>query len=218
MIAVDLRGQRFGHLTAVERVAVGTRTVWRCECDCGGTITALTNKLRAGRVRSCGCLRRPHGHRLADENGGRSSEYIIWEGIVQRCTDPSCSAWERYGARGITVCERWRTFADFLSDMGTRPSRAHSIDRIDNDRGYEPGNCRWATATEQANNRSNNHRISYAGETATIAQWSRRTGVPYHLISRRIRAGWPTELVFSRPPQPGWRGAALRRKEAANAV
>ncbi len=155
-----------------------------------------------------------HGHRKSDAKGGRSPTYVVWEGMVQRCTDSGCAGWKNYGGRGIGVCDRWRDFTLFLADMGERPSRAHSIDRVDGTRGYEPGNCRWATATEQANNRWNNRRITFRGETLTVAEWSRRTGLAQHLIGMRVRHGWPAELALTRPSLRGWRGANPRRKAA----
>lgn len=123
-----------------------------------------------------------------------SPENKIWRGIKDRCLNSNAPAFPKYGARGITVCERWcgeDGFANFYADMGPRPSPSHSIDREDNDGPYEPGNCRWATDFEQAANRRGVHRIEYGGEILTIAEISRRTGVSYSKLSRGVRAGLP---------------------------
>jgi hypothetical protein len=155
-LRTDLSGQRFGRLTVVKLDHRNDRrkAIWLCRCDCGETSLADGNNLRSGNSESCGCLRReqladgaPHGHA---REGLRSPEYQSWAAMWARCraTDPMDRRFRDYVARGITVCERWRSFETFLADMGPRPAGT-SIDRIDNDRGYEPGNCRWATDTQQ---------------------------------------------------------------------
>lgn len=157
----EMTGHRFGKLLVQQMVGKSANGLvrWACVCDCGGTKVVNGASLRRGTTRSCGCLvvdvqrsrLTRHGHK---SGGGYSPEYTAWSNIVARCTNPGAQAWANYGGRGITVCERWRAdFTAFLADVGPRPSRAHSIDRINNDGHYEPGNVRWATRDVQARNR-----------------------------------------------------------------
>jgi hypothetical protein len=152
----DMTGRHVGLLTVLERAPVhGKNAHWRCVCACGRETVVSGTRLRRGLTRSCGCLRRDnglkHGHRRP---GATHPLYRVWTTMWQRCSNPRATSYENYGGRGITVCNRWRDFAAFLADMGDRPEWADGgIDRVDNDRGYEPGNCRWATAKEQRANR-----------------------------------------------------------------
>jgi len=120
-------------------------------------------------------------------------------GMIARCTYPSVKAYRFYGARGIKVCERWRTFENFLADMGERPA-GMSIDRVDNAKGYEPGNCRWATDTEQHRNRTDNKFLTFQGKTLTIAGWAELLGIDRHTLADRIRkSGWTVEKALTTP-------------------
>lgn len=127
-------------------------------------------------------------------------EYYIWNAMIQRCHNPNSRGFKDYGAKGIKVCKRWRLFANFFVDMGTRPSPKHSIERVKNKKGYSPENCRWATRVEQHRNRSDNHRLRIDGETITIAEWSERTGIPASVISKRIHVlGWDGRRAVMTP-------------------
>ena len=199
--AKDLIGQRFGRLRVIERGendAEG-RAVWRCACDCGGTRDVKAANLMRGETRSCGCL----GRETRKQNGDRAgaaqahpfsksamlSEYRTWEAMLARCYRPDARGFENYGGRGIEVCPQWReSFEQFARDMGPRPA-GHSIERRENNGNYEPDNCRWATRTEQANNRRNSRFITVDGRTMTIAQWSRALCVGSHTIRQRISDG-----------------------------
>jgi hypothetical protein len=134
------------------------------------------------------------------------AERRIYNGMVRRCTNQADRDYERYGGRGIEVCEQWlESFDNFLADMGQRPSAGHSIERINNDLGYSPQNCKWATRIEQANNQSSNRWLHARGEDHTIAQWARIVGIKFKTLHRRLAKGWLPEDAIFRPVGPGYR-------------
>lgn len=155
---VDITGHKYNRLLALEDVGKDVRNgrVWKCRCDCGNYVNVSSNHLRRGHSKSCGCISREsavqrfttHGH----TKKGQSTEYKAWSNMISRCTNSNTTYYDNYGGRGISVCDRWLSFENFLSDMGLKPSPKHSIDRIDVNGNYEPSNCRWATMNQQARN------------------------------------------------------------------
>ena len=123
-------------------------------------------------------------------------EYRVWSAMIQRCTNPNVPKFKNYGARGIRVCERWLSVECFLADMGRRPSDSHSLDRIDNDGDYMPGNCRWATDGQQRRNRSDNVYLTHEGRTMIVSDWAREIGISEFTIRKRLRLGWKVPDVF----------------------
>lgn len=202
----DLAGQRFGRLVVVERVPHKTHeTYWECKCDCGQTKRVTASHLIGGDTASCGCLKkekmktqfRTHG---ATEGRRRSREYDAWRAMHDRCNNKDNPAYKDYGARGITICDRWQTsFENFLADMGQCPT-GHTTDRKDNNGGYSPDNCRWATSKEQNNNRRDNVLITYKDVTMTVSQWADRTGLKIDTIRQRItKLKWPVGKALTTP-------------------
>lgn len=123
----------------------------------------------------------------------------IWFGMKQRCNNPKHEAYARYGGRGIKICERWESFQNFMEDMGPRPGPEYSIERLNNDLGYEPSNCKWATRTEQSRNTRNNRRLTYNGETLCVSEWAERFGLHHNRITKRLESGWSVEEALTTP-------------------
>lgn len=183
-----LTGMRYGMLVVIAPAGRNRvrAAIWRCRCDCGAERTATTAELKRGRAASCGCTKSARCSAAAATHGlSRTPEHIAWGNMIQRCTNPGHPSWPRYGGRGIQVCERWRSFDAFLADVGPRPGEGYSIDRSDNNRGYEPGNCSWATASEQNLNKRVNRRVTINGTTMHVSEWAARLGIPTGTLGGR---------------------------------
>lgn len=199
-------GDIYGRLTIIREVeprpyAIGKfhRRV-ECRCECGVVKEYLLPRLRNGGTKSCGCLAREqaviNGNRTT-HGGTGTAEYSTWTGMRERCNNSKSAAYAYYGGRGIKICERWQKFSNFLKDMGEKPSAEHSIDRINNNGNYEPGNCRWATVYQQARNRSNNVMVTHNGKTLCVSEWANKYNMKSTLLNYRLRAGWEFEKAVS---------------------
>lgn len=200
---IDITGHRYGRLVVVERSASplsGTR--WLCRCDCGNTTVVRTKDIRSGKgTKSCGCLARETARGLLQKHGWTGTDtYRVWAGMISRCREND-RAKELYWDRGITVCDRWKSFENFLADMGEKPE-GRSIDRIDNDKGYQPGNCRWATMRQQNLNKRNIRYLTFDGKTLCLKDWAREVGVPYGALLARLKTGWSVEQALTRDTRP----------------
>lgn len=205
----DLSGQRFGRWTVIEFIGVGP-TRWLCKCDCGVVRSVEAGNLKKGVSVSCGCFA-IEGKRARKLRHGRSGTtmHIIWSGMKSRCYNKNEPAYKNYGGRGIRMCDRWRnSFEAFLEDVGERPGPEYSIDRIDNDGNYEPGNVRWVTDKQQANNKRNNRILEHDGRSLTVAQWAKETGISGFVILGRLSRGWTVHdaLTLDTLPIGGKRG------------
>lgn len=194
----DFTSQRFGKLLVVSRTpSRGKGGFWNVKCDCGTEKVVASARLATG-LKSCGCAiaesnsrRTKHGA-TAGKRTERvcSKAYHMWRGIKSRCFNPNAPHYHRYGGRGITMHAPWvEDFARFLADVGEQPAPGMTLDRVDNDGNYEPGNVRWATRREQSNNRENNIRLTSGGETLTLSQWADKLGLPYKLLASRWKSG-----------------------------
>lgn len=197
---IDLTGQVFGRLTAIQVSSTRLRgqLAWDCSCLCGAICSISVDGLRGGHTKSCGCLRKDAWVRIgkarathgqAKRGGNTSPEYRSWRSMKYRCSaSKKPTDVQHYQNRNITVCERWiNSFENFLEDMGSRPSPKHSIDRIDNNIGYSPENCRWATPKEQANNRTNNIVVTIGDETLPLAAWLAKSWMSRSTFDHRTR-------------------------------
>ncbi len=195
-------GSKIGRWTVIDLLP---KYEARCRCECGTVRIVFIGSLVSNRSKSCGCLRVEttrarslvHG-----ESSGRkhSAEYSSWAGMRERCLNPNNGRFSYYGGRGIKVCKRWDSFNLFVEDMGRKPSKNHSVERINNNGNYEPSNCRWATKLEQCENQRSNRLVTFGGETKTISQWSRLTNINYYTILGRINKGWSSEKSLTKKP------------------
>lgn len=191
----SLIGQRFGKLTVIERIgSLGGCSYWKCQCDCGGFKNVKSKHLKSGAVVSCGCISMSDKYKKRRKEGIISKMrfivspnfnfdkpisthplYSTWNTMIQRCSNPNKSSYKEYGQRGIKVCARWQPhnqgFENFLADMGERPSKKHSIDRIDVNGNYCPENCRWALPRVQSRNTRRNSYVLVRGKEMTVADF-----------------------------------------------
>ena len=212
---IDLTGRRFGRLVVLSESEPQIKITperkykkrrWLCQCDCGNQCIVSMSNLRGGHTKSCGCLsnenRILHIQEMTTHNEYKTRLYGIWNGIKQRVSNPNRERFNRYGGRGISICEEWsnsyESFRDWALSNGY--SDELTIDRIDNNGDYCPDNCRWVSKTEQANNRSTNHMLTYQNETHTVAEWSRIVGIKGSTIIQRLGSGWSIDDALTVDP------------------
>lgn len=197
-------GERFDRLVVQSHIGPDQygSIHWRCICDCGNVTDVKNYDLTSGHTRSCGCLR-PDATSASITTHGLSYSrlYRVWSGMIARCTIPSCTGYNNYGGRGITICDEWKS--DFLSFYKWAISHGYqkglTIDRKDVNGDYCPENCRWATKKQQANNKRGTTYIVYNGLSMTISEASEQYGIPRDVLSRRIRDGWSDENAIELP-------------------
>lgn len=203
----DLTGKQFGMLTVLNldhKLKQGrhVRVKWKCLCKCGTLSIVVSDNLVGGHTKSCGCFKveatriskTTHGH---TSGWTRTRTYRAWSSAKERCNNPLNKGWPNYGGRGIIMHPDWNgSFDSFLSNMGECPPR-HTIDRINNNGNYEPGNCRWVTQAVQNRNYSRNVNLTFNGETKIMTDWAILFGIKPRTLSRRIKLGWPLEKAFS---------------------
>lgn len=206
----DITGLRFGRWTVLRYSHSDQHrfTQWECRCECGTVRVVSRQGLRSGKSQSCGCLHvERHTARLITHGmtNDPTGTYRVWKQIISRCNCPSATHFNHYGGRGIKVCDAWsgrEGFATFARDMGTRPSPTHSIDRIDVNGNYEPGNCRWATNRDQCRNKRTTHILTHEGESLCVTDWAAKRGWKVEVIHTRLRLGWSVEKTLSEPVKP----------------
>lgn len=193
---IDLTGRKFGRWTVLGRHIDSRKYCrWRCRCTCGVERVRLSQPLREGRSRSCGCLSRKlhviHGH-------AGTRMYSAWQAMLQRCKNHNDHAYTNYGGRGITVTPRWRIFQHFLDDIGEKPPGL-TLGRIDNAKGYSPTNCRWETRLQQQQNMRSNRLLEFHGKRKPLSTWARERGLKYGTLQTRLRLGWSIDRALTEP-------------------
>ena len=197
-------GDVYGRLTvlreAPERRTPGSpnTSVWECSCSCGKRCYPQGRSLKKGVTQSCGCLHKEIIKKCNNTHGlCETITYSCWAQMLSRCRNPKTAGYADYGGRGIKVCERWHSFENFYADMGERPSKKHSIDRINNDGNYEPGNCRWATIYEQLDNRRSTIWVTYRGVKMPLRVFCDNYDLPYAATKGRLKDGWSLDWIKS---------------------
>lgn len=200
-------GDVFGRLTAVRFVGRdgNHNAIWLFRCACGAERSIRIDPVRRGLTRSCGCFQRERAAEKCIADNTKHSmygtpEYIVWSGMLARCRNPENPKYHRYGGRGISVCKEWENdFIAFYLAMGERPSAGHTLDRIDTNGNYEPGNCRWATWQQQQRNRSNNHVVVFHGREMCLAEAISLSAVSKSTVYKRLREGWTAMRALTEP-------------------
>jgi hypothetical protein len=209
MKRLDLRGFSNRRLTVIGEspVVKNSKCMWQCRCECGSVLLVPASGLKSGRISSCGCL-------ISEKKNHKDNRYRVWCGMIQRCKNKNAPKYPKYGGVGVTICERWSLFENFIEDMGPRP-KGTTLDRKDSKGNYCKDNCRWATHVEQNRNRSWNHCLTMYGKTLPVVAWSEISGISASTIISRLHAGWSDRLaVFTPPRKSGKKATECQKVEA----
>lgn len=206
MVAKEISGQRYGRLIVIERAGRDKRkyATWKCQCDCGNEVIKRSYYLRRAVKPSCGCWKKEMASRLHTKHGKRNTRlYEIWKAMKQRCSNPNHAKYEYYGGKGVEVCSEWQNDFQAFYDWAMANGYADNltIDRIDNDKGYSPNNCRWETVKNQHNHTSANRYITYNGEIHTLAEWGEIVKIKPSTIYDRLSCGWSVERALTTRPK-----------------
>lgn len=203
-VLIDLTGRIFERLIVVERAPSTLSkknkqtTRWVCSCSCGNTITTDSTSLIQSKTRSCGCLQKESFiSRIKTHGQSKTRVYRIWKGMWSRCTNENTKAYISYSPRVPPAS--WKSFEEFIKDMGQPPSDLHSIERINNNLPYSKANCKWATASEQSRNTKRTLAITFNNKTQCLKDWSKDTGITYSVLRDRLAAGWSVERALRTP-------------------
>lgn len=200
---IDLTGRKFGRLTVIRRVGKrkGGDIKWACECQCGQNIIVSANHLKDGHTKSCGCLRHEISSiRMTKHGMSKTLTYRTWASMKSRCQNPNEPRYKDYGGRGISVCDRWLKFENFLEDMGEKP-RGLTLDRKNNDRGYCKENCKWSSKQEQARNR---RMVKFTKSDVRTIKKCLRDGVKQKLLAQKY--GVATTTINAIAKNKNWKG------------
>lgn len=206
---IDLTGQRFGRWLVIKRSESNgqSQPFWLCRCDCGTERIVDGHNLKKGGSQSCGCAGNEKTRERSRTHGmSRTTMHRIWCSMIKRCTNPHEAGYPNYGGRGINVCDEWRhnfqVFYDHVSSLPHFGEKGYSLDRIDNDGNYEPGNVRWATRDEQQRNTSRNIMVTFNGKTQCLTDWAIELGLPFRVLRDRIvKLEWETQRALATPVQ-----------------
>lgn len=214
-------GQRFGRLLVIQQAECPSSrsrrtTFWRCRCDCGNIVDISSDSLRRGSTQSCGCLRKEMLAQRNKSHGMRDNAlYSTWSGMIQRCTDTNTDKYPVYGGRGIRVCAEWRRdfklFHDYVSQLSDYGKKGYTLDRIDNDGNYEPGNIRWASPATQARNQHSNRMITHNGKTQCLRDWANELGINERTLASRLKKEGDAERALTTPIGPNRNSGSRHR-------
>lgn len=205
----NISGQKFGRLIAIERIGQDEQGIllWKCKCECGNEVIVRVSNLINGHTKSCGCLQKEKAAEVNTIHGGTKREnksrlFVVWCNMKSRCFNEKATGYGYCGARGISVCRKWRESYEVFRKWSLENGYSEDlqIDRIDNERNYKPANCRWITSQKQNNNRRNNRLLTYQGETKTVAEWARKVEIKRGTLSARInRSNWSVKKALETP-------------------